>query len=78
VPEGRLLSQETRAVIRQAIDSLPPQQREVITRRDVEGWGAAEVCGLLRLSEGNQRVLLHRARSRVRRALEAYFEEEMA
>jgi RNA polymerase sigma-70 factor (ECF subfamily) len=47
----------------------------VITLRDVEGWSAAEVGGLLRVTEGNQRVLLHRARSRVRSALERYLEE---
>lgn len=51
---------------------LPRAQREVISLRDVEGWTAEEVCGLLGLSEVNQRVLLHRTRSKVRKALEAY------
>jgi RNA polymerase sigma-70 factor (ECF subfamily) len=74
VPEERLLSQETRAQLRQAIDALPPAQRAVITLRDVEGWSAEEVCNVLHLSETNQRVLLHRARSKVRRALEAYLD----
>ncbi len=76
VPEERLLSQETRAYIQIAIDALPPNQREVITLRDIEGWNSNETCHFLGISEANQRVLLHRARSRVRRALEKYFEEE--
>jgi RNA polymerase sigma-70 factor (ECF subfamily) len=73
LPENRLLSQETRACIQRAVDALPPNQREVITLRDIEGWTAAEVCSFLGISEANQRVLLHRARARVRRALEQYF-----
>jgi RNA polymerase sigma-70 factor (ECF subfamily) len=75
LPEQRLLGGETRSRIDAAIAALPPAQREVITLRDVEGWSSEEVCGLLGISEGNQRVLLHRARSKVRRALEAYFDE---
>ena len=54
---------------------MPPAQRAVITLRDVEGMTAAETCELLELTEANQRVLLHRARSRVRRALERYLDE---
>jgi RNA polymerase sigma-70 factor (ECF subfamily) len=76
VPEDRLVSQETRGRIEQAIQMLPPGQREVITLRDVEGWSSDEVCGLLGISSVNQRVLLHRARAQVRRALERYFKEE--
>jgi RNA polymerase sigma-70 factor (ECF subfamily) len=72
IPEERLLSLETRAHIRAAIEALPPTQREVITLRDVDGWTAEDVCNLLGLSESNQRVLLHRARVRVRRALDEY------
>jgi RNA polymerase sigma-70 factor (ECF subfamily) len=71
-PEEWLLSGETRALVIEAIEALPPSQREVITLRDVEGWSSEEVCNVLNLSETNQRVLLHRARSRVRRALEEY------
>lgn len=73
-PEERLLSRETRAQIQAAIDTLPPAQREVITLRDIGGWSSEEVCNTLKISETNQRVLLHRARSKVRRALESYFE----
>ena len=72
-PEDGLLSGETREVILEAIEALPEAQRTVITLRDVEGWPAEEVCDALQLSEGNQRVLLHRARTRVRAALENYF-----
>ena len=75
-PEERLLASETHGQLRAAITALPPSQREVISLRDVEGWTAAEVCNALGLSETNQRVLLHRARSKVRRALERYFEKE--
>jgi RNA polymerase sigma-70 factor (ECF subfamily) len=76
LPEERLLSLETRERIQRAIAALPPAQREVITLRDVEGWPSDEVCNLLSISESNQRVLLHRARSRVRRALEEYLAEK--
>ncbi len=75
IPEQRFLSQETKERILTAIAVLPPNQREVITLRDIKGWGSEEVCAVLILSEANQRVLLHRARSKVRRALELYFEE---
>ena len=72
LPEDHLLSQETLAVVRQAIEQLRPSQREVITLRDIEGWTAEEVCNALGITETNQRVLLHRARSSVRRALDQY------
>src|SRR6266508_1938493 len=73
VPEEGLLAGETRQVIESAIRQLPPNQRAVISLRDVEGWPSREVCEALEVSEGNQRVLLHRARTRVRAALESYF-----
>jgi RNA polymerase sigma-70 factor (ECF subfamily) len=75
-PEDRLLAKETRSVVERAIERLPPSQRTVITLRDVEGWTADEVRNALELSKTNQRVLLHRARAKVRRALEQYLLEE--
>jgi RNA polymerase sigma-70 factor, ECF subfamily len=76
VPELVLLGRETLAVVRQAIAGLPPPQATVIRMRDVEGWTAEEVCAALEISDGNQRVLLHRARSRVRGAVEQYLDRE--
>ena len=78
VPDVRLLSQETLAHVRDAIAGLPERQQEVIVLRDVEGWSAEEVCNALGVSEVNQRVLLHRARSKVRAALERYLDAEPA
>jgi len=71
-PEQALLSQECKGHIEQAIAGLPPIQREVITMRDVQGWSSEEVCNILGVSESNVRVLLHRARSKVRRTMEEY------
>ncbi|MBF6592140.1 MAG: sigma-70 family RNA polymerase sigma factor [Ktedonobacterales bacterium] len=76
LPEERLLSRETYARVEHAIVALPPRQREVITLRDIEEWTAEEVCNFLGLSESNQRVLLHRARLRVRQEIERYLREE--
>jgi RNA polymerase sigma-70 factor (ECF subfamily) len=73
--DERLLAGETRAHLTRAIRELPPAQRAVLTLRDVEGWSSTEVCDVLSLSEANQRVLLHRARTRVRRSLEPYLHE---
>ena len=78
LPEGRLVGNETIAVAQAAIDALPETQQAVITMRDVEGWSSEEVRNVLGLSETNQRVLLHRARAKVRRALESYLEDENA
>jgi RNA polymerase sigma-70 factor, ECF subfamily len=68
-PESGLLNAELRAHLLQAVDGLSEDQRAVITLRDLVGMPADEVCELLELSDGNQRVLLHRARARVRAAL---------
>ena len=68
-PATGLLSAELRRHVLDAVDGLSPDQRAVITLRDLVGLPAADVCELLELSDGNQRVLLHRARSRVRAAL---------
>ncbi len=72
-PEEGLLAGETRKVITAAIAELPAAQRTVIALRDVEGWTSEEVCEALEISAGNQRILLHRARSRVRNAIESYY-----
>jgi len=77
-PEDKLLERETLGVIRMAIDDLPEAQGEVIRLRDVEGWSPLEVAEALEISDGNQRVLLHRARSKVRAALESYLDPETA
>jgi len=74
-PEDALLGDETLSVVTTAISALAPNQQIVITLRDIEGWDPEEVCNALEISETNQRVLLHRARSRVRRALEVHFEK---
>lgn len=74
-PEERTVAKELRRHIQVAIEALPPQQRQVITLRDVEGWSAEEVCVALKISDANQRVLLHRARGKVRQALAPYLDE---
>ncbi len=75
LPEERLLGRETLARVHEAIGMLPPRQANVIVLRDVEGWEPGEVCAALGITDGNQRILLHRARSKVRAALERYFAE---
>jgi RNA polymerase sigma-70 factor (ECF subfamily) len=73
-PEDELLAGETRQVMLQAIAALPPAYREVLVLRDMEGVPAVETCNMLAITDTNQRVLLHRARARVRKAIEYYFE----
>jgi RNA polymerase sigma-70 factor (ECF subfamily) len=75
LPEQILLADETLRVVGTAIEALPPAQRAVITLHDVEGWSADEIRNALELTETNRRVLLHRARAKVRRALEEYAAE---
>ncbi len=72
VPEARLLATETMDVIRRELERLPPSQRAVLELRDIEGLSTEEVCNALDLTETNGRVLLHRARAKVRAALEEY------
>ena len=73
-PDEALSGRETLGVVTRAIAELPPSQRIVITMRDIAGCSAEEVCSTLDLTVGNQRVLLHRARSRVRAALERHLD----
>lgn len=76
-PETRLAAGETLDVVRRAVAELPAGQQMVITLRDLEGWPSGDVCNALDISETNQRVLLHRARAKVRTALEHHFEESV-
>jgi RNA polymerase sigma-70 factor, ECF subfamily len=71
--EDRLAAEKIASRIRTAIADLPGRQREVVTLRDIEGMSSDEVCSVLEISEINQRVLLHRGRSRVRQVLESEF-----
>jgi len=75
-PEEQLLASEAQAIVSRAIEALPLAQREVITLRDIDGRSSADVCNVLAVTETNQRVLLHRARSKVRAALERYLSEQ--
>ena len=77
LPHDRLESRETMAAVRDAIGQLPDRQRTVIALRDVAGFSAEEVCEALGVSEGNQRVLLHRARAKVREAVEGVLGREV-
>jgi RNA polymerase sigma-70 factor, ECF subfamily len=77
-PERRLLSLEAREQLKRALEQLPDRQRLVVGLRDIEGCSAEEACALLELSEENQRVLLHRGRTRLRAALDEYLEGEAA
>ena len=77
-PERRLLSLEAREQLKQALAQLPERQRLIVVLRDVEGHSAEEVCELLELSQENQRVLLHRGRSRLRACLEEYLDGKYA
>jgi RNA polymerase sigma-70 factor, ECF subfamily len=76
VPETWLQSQETSTCIEEAMNMLPSSQRIIMILRDIEGCTSDETCRMLGISEGNQRVLLHRARAKVRRMLEHYFEDQ--
>lgn len=73
-PEKLAVDRETGAQIEAAIEALPERQRMVLVFRDVKGWSSADVCEVMEISETNQRVLLHRARAKVRAALEHYLQ----
>jgi RNA polymerase sigma-70 factor, ECF subfamily len=75
LPEAQVLVAESGTLLLAAVDALPANQRIVITLRDIHGLTSEEVCDLLSISEGNQRVLLHRARAKVRGALEDYLND---
>jgi RNA polymerase sigma-70 factor, ECF subfamily len=75
-PEGSVLADELIAVARRELDKLPERQRMVVSLRDMLGFDSSEVCELLNISVGNQRVLLHRGRAAVRQALENYLAAE--
>jgi RNA polymerase sigma-70 factor (ECF subfamily) len=74
IPEERFAASRTLDVVASAARALPDHQQRVFVLRDIHGWSSQEVRALLELSEVNQRVLLHRARSKVRAALEATME----
>jgi RNA polymerase sigma-70 factor (ECF subfamily) len=69
-PEALVGRREVREAIERGLETLPPPQRTVVTLRDIEGWSSEEVCNVLEIAESNQRVLLHRGRTRLRAALE--------
>ena len=71
-PEALLEQKQAMAALVEAVDQLPPNQRAVVTLRDIDGWESVDVCNALDISETNQRVLLHRGRTRVRAALERH------
>ncbi len=75
-PQDQLLGEETLAQIALAMETLPASQRAVLQLRDVEGLDSRSVCNVLEITETNQRVLLHRARSKMRLALENYLGED--
>lgn len=71
-PEGSVLNQELRSIAQRELDRLPERQRTVVTLRDMLGFDSAEVCELLDITAGNQRILLHRGRAAIRQVLEDY------
>jgi RNA polymerase sigma-70 factor (ECF subfamily) len=73
-----VLDGETRALLARALAQLPARHRAVVVLRDVDGLSAEEVCEALGVSKGNERVLLHRGRARLRQLLEDYYHEETA
>lgn len=78
LPEEKLLSGEAMGVVEEAISELPDTQAAVLILHDIEGRPPEEICETLELADGNRRILLHRARNRVRAALEHYFDDKLA
>ena len=76
--EQRLIERETVKAVYESLDRVPVQQRQVLVMRDIEGLDSGEVRDILGITDGNQRVLLHRARSKVRARLESYLDEAAA
>ena len=76
LPAEHLEAEETLREILAAIEQLPPAQREVVELRDVQGWSPEEICNTLGISSVNQRVLLHRGRTALRRMLEQRFSSD--
>jgi len=72
-PYSGVVEEEERQMLWKALNSLPEKERIAVTLRDIEGMSSEEVCGVLEITEINQRVLLHRGRSRLRQALESEF-----
>ncbi|NTY63390.1 sigma-70 family RNA polymerase sigma factor [Mycolicibacterium sphagni] len=75
-PEGSVLGKELRSIAERELDRLPERQRTVVTLRDMLGFDSAEVCELLGITAGNQRILLHRGRAAIRQVLEDYVRED--
>lgn len=75
-PEAVLANAQLRRIVEEAVEDLPPRQKVVITLRDLQGWSSKEVRNVLDISQTNQRVLLHRARSRVRAVLEEHHRDD--
>ena len=75
-PEEELMRSDLLERLEDAIEQLPDRQKAVVTLRDIEGWSASEVCDVLDITDGNQRVLLHRGRQKMRETLESYWSEQ--
>jgi RNA polymerase sigma-70 factor (ECF subfamily) len=74
--EQQILTGATVGAVYESLGRLPETQRRVLVLRDIEGLDSEEVCDILGITEGNQRVLLHRGRARIRQAVEDEFGAE--
>jgi RNA polymerase sigma-70 factor, ECF subfamily len=75
-PEALLANEELRQCLLKAVTTLPPAQCSVLTLHDNEGLAMEEICNILEISATNGRVLLHRARARLRAAIENHHRRE--